>query len=176
VLAEGEGLVSCWLSLSLVSPSPPLPNPNAINTLQQTTSSLLGSTSSPGCFCTFQTCKSYYRLENECAELLMIAPAVKALEGFDTRKWAARYDADKVTWPVSGASGKAPVRLLSSREEHRAQVRALIEGATTSICVVAGYAHVVTSPSLSLSLASCLLLSLWEGTFLSLSRSLSLAS
>ena len=44
-----------------------------------------------GCVCTNQTCGSYFRLENEAAELLMLEGAQRAVASVDVKEWGERY-------------------------------------------------------------------------------------
>ena len=44
-----------------------------------------------GCVCTDQTCASYFRLENEAAELLMLEGAQRAVKALDITAWNTKY-------------------------------------------------------------------------------------
>jgi phosphatidylserine/phosphatidylglycerophosphate/cardiolipin synthase-like enzyme len=88
---------------------------------------------------------SCYRLENECSELVMIKSVKDALPSVDVREWCQKYTALNTNWPLVPSSQtceRAPVRLVSSREEHKRTVKALIDGATRSLKVMTCYAHI----------------------------------
>ena len=106
-----------------------------------------------GCQCTNHTMPTYYRLENEAAELMMIEGAQRHLASVDADAWAAKYEGPgQCIWPVRDDDteaatrkiGLAPspvcsVRLVSSYEEHLNLVRRMIIGARSTIHVMSCY-------------------------------------
>ena len=77
-----------------------------------------------GCVCTHQTCGSYFRLENEAAELLMLEGAQRAVASVDVKEWGERYAGPgQCPWPVRGDADEAAMASLGLPPSPRCSVR-----------------------------------------------------